>query len=40
MLILVAWLGPRRFSAGRYTTVLKIQTEIYNDGIRVKIESF
>ena len=35
-----AWLGPGRAPADGYMTVLKVQTEICQDGRRVKMESF
>ena len=39
-LILDTWPGPGRASADGYITVLKVQTEICQDGRRVKMESF
>ena len=39
-LILLAWLGPGRFSADGYITVLKIQMDVCKDGRGEKIGSF
>ena len=39
-LILDTWLGSESANADEYITVLKIQTEIWQDGRRVRTESF
>ena len=40
IIILVAWVVPRRVFADEFITVLEIQMEICKNGGRVKIGSF